>query len=38
MSEGGAEGRHEVGVMVDPTGRYTAVPESRPVVTATAFC
>ncbi len=26
------EGSHRVGFMVDPTGRYTAVPEARPVV------
>ena len=32
------EGSHRVGFMVDPTGRYTPVPEVRPVVTATAFC
>jgi hypothetical protein len=32
------EGSHRVGFMVDPTGRYTAVPEARPVVTSTAFC
>jgi 3',5'-cyclic-AMP phosphodiesterase len=33
-----SEGSHRVGFMVDPTGRYTAVPEARPVVTSTAFC
>ena len=32
------EGSQRVGFMVDPTGRYTAVPEARPVVTSTAFC
>ncbi len=32
------EGSHRIGFMVDPTGRYTAVPEARPVVTSTAFC
>jgi Icc protein len=32
------EGSHRVGFMVDPTGRYTAVPEARPAVTSTAFC
>jgi 3',5'-cyclic-AMP phosphodiesterase len=32
------EGSHRIGFMVDPTGRYTAVPEARPAVTATAFC
>jgi len=34
----GDEGHQRIGFMVDPTGRYTAVPEARPVVTATAFC
>lgn len=34
----GVESRQRIGFMVDPTGRYTAVPEVRPVVTATAFC
>jgi hypothetical protein len=33
-----AEGCQRIGFMVDPTGRYTAVPEARPVVTSTAFC
>jgi Icc protein len=33
-----AEGFQRVGFMVDPTGRYTPVPEVRPVVTSTAFC
>jgi 3',5'-cyclic-AMP phosphodiesterase len=32
------EGFQRVVFMVDPTGRYTAVPEARPVVTSTAFC
>ncbi len=32
------EGSHRIEFMVDPTGRYTAVPEARPVVTSTAFC
>jgi hypothetical protein len=32
------EGSQRIGFMVDSTGRYTAVPEARPVVTATAFC
>lgn len=33
-----SEGSQQIGFMVDPTGRYTAVPETRPVVTSTAFC
>ena len=35
-----ADGRggQRVGFVVDPTGRYTAVPEVRPVVTSTKFC
>jgi Icc protein len=33
-----AESYQRIGFMVDPTGRYTAVPEVRPVVTATSFC
>jgi len=32
------EGYQRVVFMVDPTGRYTAVPEARPVVSSTAFC
>jgi len=32
------EGSQRVGFMVDSTGRFTAVPEARPVVTSTAFC
>jgi len=32
------EAVQRVGFMVDPTGRYTPVPETRPVVTSTAFC
>jgi 3',5'-cyclic-AMP phosphodiesterase len=32
------EGSQRIGFMVDSTGRYTAVPEARPAVTATAFC
>ena len=32
------EGSQRIDFMVDPTGRYTAVPEVRPVVSATAFC
>ncbi len=34
----GAEGRQRQGFLVDPTGRYTAVPCARPVVTSTKFC
>ncbi len=34
----GRAGSHGVEFMVDPTGRYTAVPAVRPVVTGTAFC
>jgi hypothetical protein len=33
-----SEGRTTIEFFVDPTGRYTAVPEVRPVVTSTAFC
>ncbi len=32
------EATQSVSFMVDPTGRYTAVPETRPTVRATAFC
>lgn len=35
---GGAVGEHAIEVAVDATGRYTAVPGVRPVVTATEFC
>ena len=34
----GTRGTQRIDVMVDPTGRYTAVPEVRPRVTATEFC
>ena len=34
----GALGSGQIDFMVDPSGRYTAVPESRPVVNSTAFC
>ena len=37
-SAGGREGRGEVAAVVDPTGRYTPAPETRPVVKGTAFC
>jgi hypothetical protein len=36
-----ADGRRvsqRITFMVDPTGRYTAIPMVRPVVTETAFC
>jgi hypothetical protein len=33
-----APGEQEIEFAVDPTGRYTAVPTVRPVVTATNFC
>ena len=32
------EGYQRIGFIVDPTGRYTAVPETRPLVTSTEFC
>ena len=32
------EGSQRITFMVDPSGRYTAVPEVRPVVASTAFC
>jgi 3',5'-cyclic-AMP phosphodiesterase len=38
IASDGAEGSQRIGFMVDCTGRYTAVPEARPVVTSTAFC
>lgn len=31
-------GEQRIGFAVDPTGRYTAVPEVRPAVASTAFC
>ncbi len=34
----GAAGGHEIEFAVDPTGRYTAVPMVRPLVTSTTFC
>ncbi len=34
----GREGGQRIEFMVDPTGRYTAVPGVRPVVSATQFC
>jgi 3',5'-cyclic-AMP phosphodiesterase len=38
ITEGGAHGSQRVVFIVDPTGRYTAVPEARPMVGSTAFC
>jgi 3',5'-cyclic-AMP phosphodiesterase len=32
------KGFQRIAFMVDPTGRYTPVPEVRPVVSSTAFC
>jgi hypothetical protein len=37
-SSDGAFGERGTEFAVDPTGRYTAVPMTRPVVTATNFC
>jgi hypothetical protein len=34
----GRAGEQEIEFAVDPTGRYTAVPTVRPLVTSTAFC
>jgi 3',5'-cyclic-AMP phosphodiesterase len=34
----GTEGSQRIDFMVDPTGRYTAVPQVRPMVDATEFC
>jgi 3',5'-cyclic-AMP phosphodiesterase len=34
----GTEGSKRIDFVVDPTGRYTAVPDSRPAVTSTQFC
>jgi Icc protein len=36
--EGGSAGEQEIEIIVDPTGRYTAVPMVHPVVTETVFC
>lgn len=35
---GGSAGEREIEFAVDATGRYTAIPTTRPVVTATNFC
>jgi hypothetical protein len=37
-STGLGQGQQQISFMVDPTGRYTAYPESRPVVHETRFC
>ena len=34
VAQDAAEGCHPIGFMVDPTGRYTPIPEVRPVVTS----
>jgi len=34
----GRLGEQRIGFLVDPTGRYTAIPEVRPVVASTNFC
>ena len=34
----GIEGSQRIDFMVDPTGRYTPVPEVSPVVSSTRFC
>ncbi len=36
--EDGTSNRQSIEFMVDPTGRFTAVPAARPIVTVTAFC
>jgi 3',5'-cyclic-AMP phosphodiesterase len=38
ISGDGRLGRKRISFMVDPTGRYTAVPSVRPRVTQTSFC
>jgi hypothetical protein len=38
VADDGSEGPHEIDFILDPTGRYTVVPEVYPVVTSTAFC
>ena len=37
-ADSGADATARLGFMIDPTGRYTAVPEARPLVTSTASC
>ncbi|MHC5540191.1 metallophosphoesterase family protein [Singulisphaera rosea] len=34
----GAEGEHRIDFVVDPTGRYTAVPAAHPRVDRTSYC
>lgn len=34
----GRQGRHAIEFLIDPTGRFTAVPGVRPRVTTTEFC
>jgi hypothetical protein len=34
----GTEGRQRIDFAVDPTGRYTAIPQVRPMVSATQSC
>ncbi len=34
----GTKGLGQIEFMFDPSGRYTAVPESRPIVSSTEFC
>ena len=38
VTQSGAEVSQRIEFMVDPTGRYTPVPEARPLVASTAFC
>ena len=38
IDSAGMRGNQRIGFMVDLTGRYTATPMVRPVVTETAFC
>jgi 3',5'-cyclic-AMP phosphodiesterase len=38
VSDDASEGFQRIEFVIDPTGRYTSVPEVRPNVTSTAFC
>ena len=38
VDDQGRRGGQRIGFMVDPTGRFTAIPAVRPVVTSTKFC
>jgi 3',5'-cyclic-AMP phosphodiesterase len=38
VSADGTEGWERVQFTADPSGRYTAVPEARPMVSSTAYC